>query len=127
MSRMHDGGLALAAMALTLGACAENPLVSGQPKVVEKVPIAPYAIHEDCADLAPGDRLDYRFATTEPVAFNIHYHDGNAVVMPISREGATSDAGVFAPLIAEGYCLMWEAGPNGAVLDYRIALRRGPR
>jgi hypothetical protein len=125
MSRMLDGGFSLAA--LTLCACAENPLVSGQPKVVEKLAIAPYAIHEDCAPLALGDRLDYRFASTEPVAFNIHYHEGNAVVMPISREGATSDAGIFAPRIAEGYCLMWEAGATGAVLDYRIVLRRGPR
>ena len=127
MSAVPHHRLAFVAVALTLGACAENPLVPGQPKVVERLGIAPYAIHEDCAELTPGDRLDYHFASSEPVAFNIHYHDGNAVVMPISREGTTYDAGVFAPRIAEGYCLMWEAGPNGALLDYRIAVRRGPR
>jgi hypothetical protein len=127
MNRMHQSGLACVAVSLTLGACAENPLISGQPKIVEKLSIAPYAIHEDCAQLALGDRLDYHFASSEPVAFNIHYHDGNAVVMPISREGATFDAGIFAPRLAEGYCLMWEAGPAGALLDYRVVLRRGAR
>ena len=127
MNRVRRSRLASVAVSLTLGACADNPLVSGQPKIVEKLSIAPYAIHEDCAELALGDRLDYRFASSEPVAFNIHYHDGNAVVMPITRDGATSDAGVFAPRLAEGYCLMWEAGPAGALLDYRVVLRRGAR
>ena len=127
MSRFFVGGSVFGALALMLGGCAETPVAPGQPKLVEKIPIAPYSIHEDCAELAPGDRLDYRFASTEPVAFNIHYHDGNAIVMPISREGATSDSGIFAPKIAEGYCLMWEAGAAGAVLDYRIEVRRRPR
>jgi len=27
-------------------------------------------------------------------------------------------------VIAQDYCLMWEAGPDGAVLSYRIMLRR---
>lgn len=127
MNSLLVRGSSLAMLALMVGACAETPLATGEPRVVEKMSVAPYAIHEDCALLTPGDRLDYRFSSTEPVAFNIHYHDGNAVVMPISREGATSDSGIFAPSIAEGYCLMWEAGAAGALLDYRIELRRRPR
>ena len=30
-----------------------------------------------------GDRIEFAFESTEPVDFNIHYHEGNAVVMPI--------------------------------------------
>lgn len=121
-------GLAIAAAwVLALSACAEHPLVAGEPKVVSKLELAPYAAHEECADLSPGDRLDYRFESTAPLAFNIHYHDANVIVMPITRESVIADAGLFAPRIAQGYCLMWEAGAAGASLDYRVLVRRGVR
>ena len=79
-----------------------------------------------CGWLA-GDRVDYDFSATLPVAFNIHYHEGNAVVAPVVREGARTDSGVFAPRLAQDYCLMWEAGPGGALLDYRLRLRVAAR
>ena len=70
-----------------------------------------------------GDRVDYAFESTEPVDFNFHYHDANAVVMPLVREKVRADAGVFAPPVTQDYCLMWEAGPAGALLDFRIRVR----
>ena len=75
-------------------------------------------------ELSPGDRLDFRFESTDPVAFNVHYHDGKLVVMPITRDGVTADAGVYAPPIRQGYCLMWEAGAAGATIAYRYVVRR---
>lgn len=113
-----------AACMLPLWACSTDPIVAGEPKVVSKLELAPYAAHEECASLAPGDRLDYRFDSTEPLAFNIHYHDANTIVMPITRENVVSDAGLFAPKIAQGYCLMWEAGAAGTSIDYRVLVRR---
>lgn len=77
--------------------------------------------------MQPGDRLVYRFTAQRPVAFNIHYHEGKTVIMPVSRDDAMADDGTFQPLIAQEYCLMWEAGREGAILDYRILLRRGQR
>jgi hypothetical protein len=119
------GGLAIAALFVSaLWACAARPIVAGEPKVVTKLEIAPFAAHEECTDLAPGDRLDYRFQSTEPLAFNIHYHDAKLIVMPITRENVVSDAGIFTPTIAQGYCLMWEAGAAGASIDYRVLVRR---
>ena len=55
--------------------------------------------------------------------FNLHYHEGNAVVMPVVREQSREDAGVYAAQIAQDYCLMWEAGPAGATIDYRIRVK----
>jgi hypothetical protein len=117
--------LVVIALASTIIAgCAQKPLALGDAKTVAKHDIAPYEFHEDCADLAPGDRLDYRFESTAPVNFNIHYHDGNMVVSPITRDYVTSDAGVFAPRVKQGYCLMWEAGAAGATIAYRMQVRR---
>ena len=127
--RWHRRGArrALVALALAgaaLAGCAVKPLALGEAKSVAKQDIAPYGVHEDCADLAPGDRLDYRFESSSPVKFNIHYHDANTIVMPITRDDVTSDAGVFAPRIKQGYCLMWEAGAAGAIIAYRMQVRR---
>ena len=43
--------------------------------------------------------------------------------MPVVREKSRGDAGVFAPPLAHHYCLMWEAGAAGALIDYRMRLR----
>lgn len=110
--------------ALSLSACATATLTADTPKTVIGHALAPRELHEECLRLAPGDRVDYSFDSSERIAFNIHYHEGNAVVMPVSREATRADAGVFAPSLAQHYCLMWEAGPAGALIDYRIRLRR---
>jgi hypothetical protein len=111
-------------VAALLSACAGASLTPDAPKAVTAHVLAPRALHEECARLAPGDRVDYTFESTEPVAFNIHYHQGNAVVMPISRDATRADAGVFTSSLAQDYCLTWEAGSAGARIDYRIRLRR---
>ena len=77
--------------------------------------------------MGPGDRLVYRFRAQRPVSFNIHYHEGKTVIMPVSRDDATEDDATFRPLVAQDYCLMWEAGREGAIVDYRILLTRGAR
>ena len=107
---------------LALSACT-TAITADSPKAVRAQPIAPYEWHEECLHLDVGDRLEFAFEATEPVDFNVHYHEGKTVVMPISRDKIRADAGVFAPAIAQDYCLMWEAGAAGALLDYRVRLR----
>jgi hypothetical protein len=113
--------------ACTLAACAVHRIAPGEPKEVAKLVLAPYASHDDCVDLTPSDRLEYRFESAIPVTFGIRYRDGNVLVMPITREQATVDAGIFAPVLAREYCLTWEAGAAGAIIDYRALIRRAGR
>ena len=113
--------------ASVLGACATAAIEPDVPKSVERLGIAPYQAHEECVKLVPGDRLEYRFAAGAPLAFNIHYHEGQTVVMPLSRENTKEETGVYTPIVAHHYCLMWEAGPQATTLDYRIRLRRASR
>ena len=49
--------------------------------------IAPYAMHEECTRLGAGDRLDYRYDSSAPVDFDIHYHEDNAPWLPSSASG----------------------------------------
>jgi hypothetical protein len=114
------------AMLLALAACAATPAIEpGKPLEVRAHPLPPYQVHEECASLRPGDRLHYRFESTAPLAFNIHYRDGKAVVMPVTRERVTADEGTYVPLAAHDYCLTWEAGAEGTTIDYSVRLTQG--
>ena len=106
---------------LLAGCATQNPVDT--PKIVQGHAVASYQIHEECFFLRPGERVEYRFESTEPVDFNIHYHEGNAVVTPLVREKSREDAGMYSVRIAQDYCLMWEAGAAGATIDYRIRVR----
>ena len=119
--------LLAALLAMPLAACAVPPLEPDAPKAVFNQRIAPYEWHEECVKLGRGDRLDYTFESRQPVQFNIHYHEGATVVMPVVRESVKSEADVFEAKLAQDYCLMWEAGPAGTFIDYRVVLKRAAR
>jgi len=107
---------------LCAAACATpaDPYRLDGPRSGVGVELAPYALHEECFTLDTNDRIDFYFASTASVAFNIHYHDANAVVMPLAREGTKEESGDFVAELKETYCMMWEAGAEPALIDYRI-------
>jgi hypothetical protein len=107
-------------LALALGACAASDYRLDAPRSAAGVEIAPYAMHEECVELDRGERIGYYFASVAPVNFNLHFHDSNAVIMPIARDRVTEDSGDFTADRKEIYCLMWEAGAAPTVLEYRI-------
>ena len=118
---MTPRATALAVAAVAAGAgCAVGSPEPGSADSAVRAAIAPYAIHEACLTLAAGERIDWRFESDGPVQFNIHYHDGPSVVMPVTRDASTGDSGIFVALIAHDYCAMWEAGARGVVVDYRV-------
>jgi hypothetical protein len=108
----------LAVLALT--ACAADPYRLEGERAATGVELSPFALHEECVALDPGERVGFYFASAAPVAFNVHYHDANAVIMPIVREHATREADEFTADRKQIYCLTWEAGAQGSILEYRI-------
>jgi hypothetical protein len=106
-------------IAVTAG-CASAPSRLDAPRAMFGVELAPYATTEECMVLEPGERIGYRFEARFPVAFNVHFREDNAVVMPISRDATTSESGDFAADRKQVYCLAWEAGAEGSVLNYRV-------
>jgi hypothetical protein len=122
----HGTARRLLAFALlsALAACAIAPHDPEAPRVVTDARIAPYEFLEDCVGMNDGDRLDFRFESQSPVAFSLLYRDGAVIVVPLSRERVREFANVFAATAPRTYCLVWEAGQQGAILDYRYRLRR---
>ncbi len=121
-----SGGRTCVAFALvaTLAACTTVPLTLEEPRAVSAMPLTPYELRDECVRLAEGDRLEYTFDATEPVAFEIRYREGGAIIAPLVRDPSRGDAGVFLVRLPRVYCLAWEAGAAGALVDYR--LRRRP-
>jgi hypothetical protein len=114
---------AVLALAAAVAGCASQPLPLTEPRAVSGMPLPPYETREECVRLEQGDRLEYRFEASEPVSFEIRYHEGTAVVSPLVREASGGDAGVFVAALPRDYCLFWEAGAAGARIDYRVRRR----
>ena len=110
-----------------LVACAQAPVTADAPRTITGMVLTPYAILDDCVRLVPGDRLDYTFDATEPVAFELRYREGGAALAPIARGFVRGDSGVYLASLAREYCLVWEAGPAGALVDYRLRLKPAAR
>jgi hypothetical protein len=122
MTRIPRGAVAAMLAPCCLGGCAQSPVTAEAPRSVTGMALAPYEIRDDCVRLAPGDRIDYTFEATAPVGFEIRYREGAAAIAPIVREFVRSDAGIYRAVLAREYCLAWEAGPAGALVDYRLRL-----
>jgi hypothetical protein len=112
---------------LALGACAGDQLVGDTPVAMTGQAIAPYEFLEQCADLAVDDRLDYRFESKAPVHFQIYYKDGITYIATVTRDDTSADSGIFRASMARRYCARWEAGREGALVDFRLrVVRRKP-
>jgi len=111
------------AACLALAACASTPIERGVPWSVAQQPIAPWETHEACADVVDGDRIDFNFDATRPVDLDVYYHQGAAVIIPLSRRAVVADGAVLEVRIPGRYCLAFKAGAEGALVSYRITIR----
>jgi hypothetical protein len=82
---------------------------------------------EECATMARGEKLDWRYESGAPIAFEVHYLEGGAVLSPVVRDGSSGDSGTFEAREPREYCVQWEAGASGAIVSYRLLLRAAPR
>jgi len=115
-ARRSPGWLAVA----IAGGCALDPYRFDTPRSAAGLELDPYASQEQCVALGRGQRFDFYFVSAAPVAFNIHYRDANAVIMPITRDNATRDSGVFTADHTDVYCVAWKAGAQPSILEYQL-------
>ena len=75
-------------------------------------------VAEECFKLAQGERIRYAFKSSLPVAFNLHFHQGREVSMPVKVDRTSVESGTFEAPKSEDYCLMWT---NSAAVPAFIA------
>jgi len=112
-------GQAWLALALA-GGCAGYAYRFDTPRSVADLDLSPYTAHEECVALERGEGVDFYFVSLTPIAFNLYYHQSNAIISPVVREHATRDSDVFIADHQDVYCLRWEAGVQGSILEYRL-------
>ena len=71
--------------------------------------------------LVRGQKLRFRFDSTHPLNFNLHYHAGNKVRYAVRRNGALGVEEEFQAPDSRVYCFMWR-NPNddAAVLNFTL-------
>jgi hypothetical protein len=84
-----------------------NGCSSFQVKNGTDVTMNPSALHEECVELMPRDVLSYSFKASDPVDFNIHYHEETNIVYPVSKKNSSGEEGKFYADKEQTYCLMW--------------------
>lgn len=100
----------------------EPARISTAPEKIGKS-LAAGKIHEECMMLKPGQKLEYSFAASAELNFNIHYHKGEDVAYPVRKKSASENA-TFAATREEDYCLMWTNESKSPVnLEYSVQIQ----
>ena len=127
MTASGGDGASLAVCAMwtfaLLAGCTRPPLVPDDPRTISGERLAPYQSLGECVNLRTGERLDYLYSSSQPVKFDISYREGAATLAPVVREHSLGDSGIFVAALSTRFCLSWEAGPAGAIIDYRLRLK----
>ena len=110
-----------AAALLVLSSLAPAQAHATPPGVQSKtVELSAKEFHEECLELAAGQRLNYDFAAAKAVKFNIHYHAGGKVLYAV-RKSAHHARGVYTSRKTQGYCMMWtNPYAQSVALSYRF-------
>ncbi|MBI5676835.1 MAG: hypothetical protein HZC48_13630 [Nitrospirae bacterium] len=78
----------------------------------ESVMVDSSGSYEDCFKVKRGQVLNYKFSSSVPLDFNVHYHGSSEVIYPVLQSDISAHEGTIDPekhdLDEEYYCLMWK-------------------
>lgn len=103
-------------LALALPASAAQDAPAGAFKAA----LEPGGMHEECATLKKGEQRRYYWKSDGPVAFNIHFHEGDKVSYPVKQDGLRTSGGTFTAKVDQDYCWMWTARDKPVRLEGRV-------
>lgn len=117
----------LAIAALTLSAATQAAVVdivwTAEGRFEHQSTLAPGKFAEVCGALDKAQAVNWRFNSTGPLAFNVHYHQGKDVVYPVKRDAATQADGRLVADPPQTYCWMWSNKGSQAV-TLQVELQR---
>jgi hypothetical protein len=123
MSRRAAWMLAALSLAVAPTAAEEGRAPAESAKTVN---LPANEFHEECMDLAAGERLGYSFRAAAALEFNIHYHRDGKIRYPVLKKGVAALDGAYSSPHSDGYCLMWRnPGRQPVRLEYRFGTSVG--
>lgn len=78
---------------------------------------------ELCGKLEAGLKIDWRYQSTQALDFNIHFHEGKEVVVPVKHKAKAELQEQFEVKQTQGYCWMW-TNKSKEKASLEIALER---
>ncbi len=95
-----------------------------QRDIDESTVILTGKVHESCVELKLGESVEYTFESDAMLSYNVHYHDGEEIVFPVTEHKANNESNVFTAEADQVYCLMWTNSSDGQVtVRYTYKLR----
>lgn len=111
---------------LTVGA-AKAELVDidwgGSGRFEKTMVVAPGKFAEVCGKLSKGQVIAWNFKSSQPMNFNIHYHEGKAVVFPTKLDASAAAEDKLTVAVDQGYCWMW-SNKTDKPIDLGLSLQR---
>jgi hypothetical protein len=79
--------------------------------------------YEACDKWAPGSKVTFKFVSSQPVMFNVHFHDKNAKKYAVKDVLVDEFGGSFVVQSEEIYCCMWKNdNPKYVTMIYNMSV-----
>ena len=81
--------------------------------------------YEACDSWAPGDKVSFKFTSSAPVMFNVHYHQKHAKMYAIEDTSTENYEGSFIVQSDDIHCCMWKNdNPKNVTLTYDMSVEK---
>lgn len=87
------------------------------------IDVAPAGFAELCVKLPKGQLIAWSFKAAQPLDFNIHFHEGENVVSPVTQAQVAALDGELNVAVDQDYCWMWQ-NKSATKADLRVELHR---
>jgi hypothetical protein len=94
-----------------------------QGQFLEELQVPDQGVVEACEKLTAGAKVHWRYAADAPLDFNVHYHKGKKVTMPVRKDRTAKAEALFKAATAQEYCWMW-SNKSGAPVWLTLQLQR---
>jgi hypothetical protein len=94
-----------------------------QGQFVEELEVPDQGVVEACEKLTAGAKVHWLYEADAPLDFNVHYHQGKKVRMPVRKDRTAKAEALFKAPTAQEYCWMW-TNKSGAPVQLTLQLRR---
>lgn len=85
--------------------------------------VTPGGFVELCGPLEAGEAVEWRFDSSMPTDFNIHFHEGGKLTSSAQRASVRQAQGRLSVAGAHEYCWMW-TNKSSAKAEVKVELRR---
>lgn len=94
-----------------------------QGRYEQEMQVPDEGVVEVCEKLAAAAKVAWRFDAGAPLDFNLHFHAGKKVEMPVRKDQARRGSGLFKAKSEQDYCWMW-TNKSGSAVQLVMQLQR---